>query len=244
MTAARRDLSLPGLIRGGPPVTLVALFGLLGFLLVTAGSSVTAARRVAEPQRARLAALIVSRRQQVDDLDTAVRQLRVRVAGAQAAAHRRTRGDAAFSTRLAALSSLAGTTPVSGDGLEVRLSDSPRAGTDTRGAYRIQDRDVQLVVNALFASGAVAVSVNDVRLVATSPIRAAGQTIVVSFRPLSPPYVVRAVGARRGLYDAGETARLYAHWRKVFGLGYRVREGTMRVPAYTGRVSLTSATPL
>ena len=54
------------------------------------------------------------------------------------------------------------------------MSDSTRTVPKSAdaGVYKIHDRDLQLVVNALFAAGAEAVSVNDVRLVATSPIRA------------------------------------------------------------------------
>lgn len=228
-------------------MVLVAVFGLLGFLLVTAASSTTAVRRAEAPRRTRLAELIQARRAQVEELDAAVTELRSRVEEAQQAAARRSEGDARLARTLAELGELAGTSPLEGPGLEVRLSDStrrPPEGED-EGAYRIHDRDVQLVVNALFAAGAEAISVNDVRLVATSPIRAAGATIVVSFRPLNPPYVIKAIGADRERFDRTDEARLYARWRDVFGLGFRVRTvDQLTVPGYTGRVAVGSAAPL
>jgi uncharacterized protein YlxW (UPF0749 family) len=231
---------------GGPPLVLVALFGVLGFLVVTAASSVTAAKRTEQPRRTQLAALIQQRRSQVKELDKAVTELRDRVGHEEKAVASRNAGDRALSDRLDALGRQAGTVALHGPGVEVRLSDSKRAppeGEDA-GAYRIHDRDVQLVVNALFAAGAEAASVNDVRLVATSPIRAAGATIVVSFRPLSPPYVIKAIGADGARFAVSDVVRLYTRWRDVFGLGFRVRDADdLEVPAYTGRVAVGTATP-
>lgn len=235
------------LVEGGPPLVLVGLFGVLGFLLVTASSSATAVRRAEAPRRSQLAELIERRRDQVDDLDRAVAELREQVSREEARAATRSEGDAARAAELERLGRQAGTVPMRGPGIEVRLSDSnrePPEGEDA-GAYRIHDRDVQLVVNALSAAGAEAVSVNDVRLVATSPIRAAGATIVVSFRPLSPPYVIRAIGADRAAFEASDVVELYDRWREVFGLGFRVRAvDDIEVPGFTGRVAVRTAEPL
>jgi uncharacterized protein YlxW (UPF0749 family) len=92
--------------------------------------------------------------------------------------------------------------PVSGPGLLVTLAnaapdadDDPVGGTaeeDPRG--KVRDGDLQLVVNALWAAGAEAVSINDQRLGATSAIRFAGEAVLVDFRPVTNPYEVRAIG--------------------------------------------------
>ena len=58
MTLLRRAR---GLVDGGPPLVLVGLFGVLGFLLVTASSSATAVKRAEQPRRTQLAALIQQR---------------------------------------------------------------------------------------------------------------------------------------------------------------------------------------
>ena len=62
------------------------------------------------------------------------------------------------------------------------------------GDGRVLDRDLQELVNGLWAAGAEAVSVDGQRLTARTAIRSAGEAVLVDFRPLSPPYVVR--GAR------------------------------------------------
>ena len=56
------------------------------------------------------------------------------------------------------------------------------------------DRDLQTVVNGLWAAGAEAVAVNGQRLTALSAIRSAGDAILVDYRPLTRPYVVTAIG--------------------------------------------------
>ncbi|HZQ85696.1 MAG TPA: DUF881 domain-containing protein [Acidimicrobiales bacterium] len=229
-----------------PSLALATVLAVLGFLLVTAVSTARASKRVEAPRKTQLIKLIENRRSSVDDLDQAVKQLQKQVAAAQTRANRRSRSDASAAAKLAQLSLAAGTTAVEGRGLVVRLADSdrqPPAGDDD-GAYRIHDSDVQLVINALFAAGAEAVSVNGSRIVATTPIRSAGDTIVVNFRPVTPPYSVVAIGANAEQFGASEIAGRFHRWVSLFGLGFSVRqEGRVSVPAFTGRVAITYADP-
>lgn len=90
-----------------------------------------------------------------------------------------------------------GATAVSGPGLEVTLSDSDQdLGADVAPSdTRVQAVDLQTVVNALWASGAEAISVGGQRLTSLSAIRHAGDAILVDLAPLpGPSYVVSAVG--------------------------------------------------
>jgi uncharacterized protein YlxW (UPF0749 family) len=227
-------------------LTLAAVVGLLGFLLVTAVLSARAAEEEQQPRKAELVGLIEQRRELVGDLDIEVERLRAEVTKAQAAAAQRSSADAAASDELAALSEIAGTIAVRGRGLVVRLDNSNRqpASPDQAGAYLIHDADLQLIINGLFAAGAEALDVNGSRVVATTPVRAAGDTIVVNFRPLSPPYVVEAIGADRERFDDTEIARRFKRWSTLFGLGYSVREqDDIMVEAYTGRVGIRVARP-
>jgi uncharacterized protein YlxW (UPF0749 family) len=198
------------------------------------------------PREAELIRLIEQRKSLVGDLDTAVAKLRNEVTSAQRQASRATAVSASTAATLETLGRLAGTVPLRGRGLVVTLSPSDRQppSQNEAGAYAIHDSDVQLVVNAMFAAGAEAVSVNDSRLVATTPIRAAGDTIIVNFRPLSPPYRVVAIGANRRKFEASDIAGRFRRWSDLFGLGFRIREEkTVTVPGFTGRVSISSATP-
>jgi uncharacterized protein YlxW (UPF0749 family) len=219
----------------------------LAFLLVSATASTRAGRRAEEPRKAALISEIVKRRSTVNDLDQAVGQLRQSVTDAQRANAARSRSDRDEAERTALLAQMAGTTALKGPAVIVRLTDSsqpPPAGTSDAGAYTIHDSDLQLVVNALFAAGAEAVAINDNRIVATTPIRAAGGTIVVNFRPVPSPYRVVGIGASKGRFDDSEIAHRFKQWSKQFGLGFNLSESrSATVPAYTGRVAIDDATP-
>jgi uncharacterized protein YlxW (UPF0749 family) len=85
----------------------------------------------------------------------------------------------------------------------------------------VLDRDLQTVVNGLWAAGAEAVAVNGQRLTARSAIRYAGQAILVDFRPLVPPYVVQAVGEAGGLqtrFAAGAAGAYLQALRDNYGV--------------------------
>lgn len=224
-------------------LVLAIVTGLLGFLLVTAAFSARDAQRAAAPGKTQLVHLIDQRRSQESDLEQAVRALRQEILDAQRRIASTDRTQRAAADRAAKLAAEAGTTALKGNGLIVKLSDSsrqPQASGDAS-AYLIHDSDLQLVVNALFAAGAEAVSLNDNRIVATSPIRAAGATIVVNFRPLTPPYQVVGIGAARNSFDASDIVRLFHQWTAQYGLGFTVSSGDVSVPAYAGRVDISNA---
>lgn len=226
-------------------LVLTAASAILGFLLVTAVSSVGEARRADAPRKAELIDLIEQRRELVAEQDEAVSTLRDQVDAARREAIRRNRQDQAAGEEAAELALQAGTVALRGRGLEVKLSDSPRPSSteEDANAFRIHDTDLQLVVNALFAAGAEAVSVNGNRLVATTPIRAAGDTIVVNFRPLTPPYRVAAIAAEKRAFEDSEIARRFRRWTGLFGLGFSVSQREVDVPAYSGRVAIVTARP-
>ena len=220
---------------------------MLGFLVVTAASATDATRKAEAPRRAQLVDLIEARRDEVARRDEEVRTLRQEVEQAREATLERAKQDEAQAERSERLAAQAGTTALRGRGMVVKLSDSDREPGDPEesGAYRIHDTDIQQVVNALFAAGAEAVAVNDSRLVATSAIRGAGDTIVVNFRPLSPPYRVVGIGADEGDFRRSAIAVRFQRWTRLFGLGFEVDEDDdVEVPAYTGRVGITNASPV
>ncbi len=141
---------------------------------------------------------------------------------------------------------LAAAGPVHGPGVELVVDDAreassggdgdgPRESTGFSDTGRVRDRDMQRVVNGLWASGAEAISVNGQRLTALSAIRAAGEAILVDNRPLAPPYTVLAIGDGKRLSTAfqdsadGQYLRMIQH-----DYGIRARIGVrddVRLPA-------------
>ena len=116
-------------------------------------------------------------------------------------------------------------------------------------------RDLQIVVNGLWASGAEAVSVNGQRLTSKAAIRFAGQAILVNYRPLTRPYVISAIGDPRSLaadFAASDGGSYLQSLKTNFGVRAGIAEvDRLTVPgesALTTRVarpvpSATGATP-
>jgi uncharacterized protein YlxW (UPF0749 family) len=112
-------------------------------------------------------------------------------------------------TRLDALSLAAASTAVIGPGLTVTVTDpgaSPNLSDVSKQRVNgsrqiILDRDLQLVVNSLWASGAEAISVGGVRVGPNVTIRQAGGAILVDNNPTSSPYRILAVGPPRSMRD-------------------------------------------
>ena len=112
-------------------------------------------------------------------------------------------------TRLDALSLAAASTAVIGPGLTVTVTDpgaSPNLSDVSKqrinGSMQIiLDRDLQLVVNSLWASGAEAISVGGVRIGPNVTIRQAGGAILVDNNPTSSPYQILAVGPPHAMRD-------------------------------------------
>jgi len=89
-------------------------------------------------------------------------------------------------------------TPVTGPGLRIVIDEAP-AGANASGGGVIQDRDVQLLVNDLWAAGAEAVAIGGVRVQPRSAIRQAGGSILVDNRPVFWPITIDAIGDPAGL---------------------------------------------
>ena len=157
--------------------------------------------------------------------------------------------------QLSAVESATALQAVHGPGLTVVLADAPPAadsdpvggGTVTSSAGTVRDSDLQQVVNALWAAGAEAISINDQRLGPTTTIRQAGSAILVDFRPLGSPYRVRAIGDQQrlnnGFLTAPETDTL-VNAANNYGLEFTYgRDEDLSLPAGTAP-ELRSAQPL
>ena len=226
--------------------SLAAVLALVGFLTLVASNGVKEAKRGGESRRAGLVKLIHTRQGEVDTLGKQLVRLRADVTDAR---HRLSATSADETRRLHDAQIWAGTTKMAGPGLEIRLSDSHRVAQDhqkmadtDRESLAVHDVDLQLVVNALWAAGGEAVAVNGQRLVATSPIRAAGETITVNFRPLVPPYRIDVIGADRRGFEHSEVAQRFRHWVDQYGLGFSVKaHKKVVVPAYQGTIQRSAA---
>jgi uncharacterized protein YlxW (UPF0749 family) len=231
----------------GLPKTLRAKLGLaaglvLAALVVTVGA---AQARVAAPvvakERQELIDRIDKETSSADKLEGTVDDLRDDVSARQRAALKTSGG----SDQADLVSMLSGATAVHGPGVKLVVDDAkeassgggdnPRETADFSDTGRVRDRDMQRVVNGLWAAGAEAVSINGQRLTALSAIRAAGDAILVDNKPLVPPYTVLAVGDGQRLSTRFQNGAdgLYLHaLEDNYGIRATIAvESDLRLPA-------------
>lgn len=154
-------------------------------------------------------------------------------------------------TELQAAAEIAAATPVAGPSVTVTLTDAPAtvqpAGVD-EDLLVVHQQDIQAVVNALWASGAEAMTVQGQRVGSRTGIKCVGNTVVVHGVPYAPPYIITAIGdharLEQGLRDS-DYLRVYRQYVDAYRLGYDVtRQARTEMPAYTGPATFTKATAL
>lgn len=136
-------------------------------------------------------------------------------------------------SQLDRLSLAAASTPVTGPGLSLTVTD-PGVGPNLSDMSKqrvagsrqiILDRDLQLVVNSLWASGAEAIAVGGVRVGPNVTIRQAGGAILVDNNPISSPYAVLAIGpphSMQELFDNSPGLRRLRLLETSYGVGVHV----------------------
>jgi len=229
LAARRRSATAPG--DGRTPqagaAVAVAVFGLLIAL-----AAIQTARNadVHEASLGALAERIDERKADVAALRERAEALRQENADLQADAAR-LRADLAESTaELATLRISTGFVDVSGPGLQFTVSDSPDGDPDGR----VRATDLRRLVNGLWQAGAEAIAVNGRRLTALSAIVQANISVQVNRGPLSPPYVVAAIGdgSLGSRFDNSTSGVQFQGLADQFGFRVERRpEDELRLPA-------------
>ncbi|MEO3759449.1 DUF881 domain-containing protein [Mycobacterium sp. B14F4] len=138
----------------------------------------------------------------------------------------------------------AAVTPVTGPGLTITVTDPGVTSEDLSDVSKerlpgsqqiILDRDLQLVVNSLWVSGAEALSVGGVRIGPNVTVRQAGGGILVDNQPISSPYEVLAVGpphAMQDVFDRSPGLQRLRLLESSYGVGVSVSAGdALTLPA-------------
>ena len=130
----------------------------------------------------------------------------------------------------------AAATSVIGPGLTVTITD-PGVSKDLSDVSKqrvpgsqqvILDRDLQLVVNSLWVSGAEGISVGGVRIGPNVTIRQAGGGILVDNQPINSPYEILALGPPHGMQDVFDRSPGLQRLRLLetsYGVGVKVSAG-------------------
>ncbi|WP_277212268.1 DUF881 domain-containing protein [Isoptericola croceus] len=144
---------------------------------------------------------------------------------------------------------VSGAWPVTGQGLSVALEDGPSSSLDIPDVRPddlvVHQQDVQHVINALWAGGAEAMTLQGERVTSTSAFRCSGNIMLLHGKVFSPPYVVEAIGdpdELQAALDASPGVAIYQQYVDWVGLGYEVRRlDGIEMPAYNGGQELRYA---
>lgn len=136
---------------------------------------------------------------------------------------------------------------VVGPGVRVRLWDAPVLSDSDVDPNEmvVHQQDIEAVINALWAGGAEALTIQDQRITSNTAIRCVGNVLLVHGRQYSPPYVIEAVGdpgALVGALEGSAAIQVYRQWVDKVGLGWELsRMGSIEMPAYEGTRQITHA---
>jgi uncharacterized protein YlxW (UPF0749 family) len=192
--------------------------GLAAMLVATVFAAAVAQARSVEPGVRTAQQLLVRSVRSTEETDTKLAQQRSTLSSRLDDVQRLALADDAegqrLLSRLDGLSLAAASTAIIGPGLTVKVTDpgaSPNLSDVSKqrvsGSRQIiLDRDLQLVINSLWASGAEAISVGGVRIGPNVTIRQAGGAILVDNNPTSSPYTILAVGPPHAMRDVFENS--------------------------------------
>jgi uncharacterized protein YlxW (UPF0749 family) len=146
----------------------------------------------------------------------------------------------------------AGMLPVSGPGLVVTLDDAPQSELEDPSVDAnllvVHQQDIQAFVNALWAAGANAISLQGQRLISTTGIKCVGNTVVLEGVPYSPPYRIEAVGEVSALWagiSVSRSVQIYNDYVDAYGLGLSIEEAdNLDIPGYDVTPNLLWAEPI
>ncbi|QCB93588.1 DUF881 domain-containing protein [Cellulomonas shaoxiangyii] len=234
-TAPRRT------VRGGAALLVLAVA--LGAFATSAATALRRPPPAVLEARALLETEIRERIDRAELLRDANALLAAEVTGLQTAAA--SSEDPALLAQLQQDAVPGGRVPVVGPGLQIVLTDwVPGPGEQENPDNRVQDVDLQLLANGLWAAGAEAIAINGARLTSTTAIRSAGAAVLVDLRPLGSPYTVEAIGDAAGLQTGlarGVAGQRLASLRQQFRIGVEVTpEKDLELPA-AGSATLRSA---
>jgi uncharacterized protein YlxW (UPF0749 family) len=151
----------------------------------------------------------------------------------------------------------AGLEPRSGPGVTVTLSDAPdelieQAAEDDLNVnpWVVHQQDIQAVVNAMWAGGATAVTIEGQRVITTTGIKCEGNAVQLQGVPYPQPYEIQAVGDPEEIQAALDADPAVSGFRAdaddpAIQVGWDFdEEDDVEAPAYAGLQDITYAEPL
>lgn len=215
--------------------TAAAVVAAFGVLVTLAAVQTSASSGVNDANRSSLLRQIEDRRTHAATLQTRIVGLRELIVGMRT--EYESAAEAAMSTesRVQRLAAATGFGSVTGPGVVITVDDAADGEA-------VRDEDLALLVNGLWEAGAEAIAINGKRLTARSALRNAGAAINLNGSPpMSPPYVVSAIGDPKTLpANLLDTTSGLAFTNVADVLGFSVKRQNaddLSLPAATPRQS-------
>jgi uncharacterized protein YlxW (UPF0749 family) len=213
----------------------VAVVGAFGLLVAVAAVQTPRDADVQELGRATLVSQIDAGRAEVATLQREIGRLTDALSAAEDRNDTLTVQSDDLESRVRRLEVRTGFVPVRGEGVRITVTNPDSEDPNDE----IRDEDLATLVDGLWQAGAEAIAINGVRLTALSGIRNTGRAILVNSQPLTPPYVVEAIGdsatLESRLLDSSEGQQWF-QLVNLLGFGYAADSvNNLRLPASTLR---------
>ena len=131
-----------------------------------------------------------------------------------------------------------GLTTVSGQGIIIRLDENREINSNevaNINGYLVHEEDLLYIVNELFNSGADAISINDQRIVANTPILCDGNIIRINGQMVGVPLTIKAIGYPERMDYALTRPGGYLEIMANDGIKVSVeKSGKIEIPKYDG----------
>lgn len=242
--AARVEPPLPPAARARRTSTNLLVAIALGLVTAVAIASLRTPQPAALESRSLLEREVVERSADADALALGNAALTEEIAALQSAAL--SAANPGLFAELQEAELLTGASTVTGPGLVIELRDpEPDESATVDPDARVQDLDLQILTNGLWAAGAEAIAINGHRLTALSAIRHVGPAILVDIAPLLPPYRVEAIGDVRPMQTGFARSSAANHLTMLsgtYGIEVTTRAETALVLPPGGTTELRYAT--
>lgn len=143
----------------------------------------------------------------------------------------------------------AGRVAVAGPGVVVKLWDAPWSNAPPGARpddLLVHQQDVEAVVNALWAGGAEAMTIQGQRVTSKTAVRCVGNVLLLHGATYSPPYEIAAIGDSSDLLDSlysSPGVDVYLEYVEAVGLGWSAaRASALDMPAADSITGLSYAT--
>ena len=135
-----------------------------------------------------------------------------------------------------------GLNDVTGEGVVITLKDNQTASVSSVTAgddisnYLVHEIDLLKIVNELKNAGAIAISINDQRIISTTAISCEGNVININGEKVGVPFTIKAIGLPESL-DALSRPGGYLEILKRYGIEAELKKSNdITIPKYTGKI--------